>query len=268
MIARIVGLFGLLALGCALAIGLAGPGARFGLWDWSFGLSLIRRVSSPETFAFLPVPPILLAAGLALLGGVAAVVLKHPRTGAFAVLSALVAGGALTVPLKMRAAFEANPFIHEVTTDFDNPPAIIAAAGLPRKNPAEYRGADAVPQATDGITVAEAQRKAFPDIAPVIVAADLEKARGAAKAVIADMKMAILAEGPDGDRSGAGWRIEAVETSAWFGFKDDFIVRLAPRDGGVRVDLRSKSRVGGSDLGANAARVRDFMARFNEKVAG
>lgn len=268
MIARIAVFLGLVALGCALAIGLAGPGSRFGLWDWSFGLSLIRKVSSPETIPGLPIPPILIAAGLALIGAVAAFVTKHGRTGAFALVSALLAGAALMVPVKMKAAFEANPFIHEVTTDFDNPPAIIAAAGLPRKNPAEYRGADPVPQTTDGLTVADAQRKAFPDIQPVIVAADLETAREAAKAVVADMNMEILAEGPDGDQSGAGWRIEAVSTSAWFGFKDDFIVRLTPRDGGTRVDLRSKSRVGGSDLGANAARVRDFAKRFSAKAAG
>ncbi len=268
MIARIVGLLGLLALGCALAIGLAGPGSRFGLWDWSFGLSLIRRVSSPETIPGLPVPPILLAAGLALIGSVAAFVTKHGRTGAFAVASALLAGAALMAPLKMRAAFEGNPFIHEVTTDFENPPAIIAAASLPRKNPAEYRGADPVPQATDGATVASAQRKAFPDIQPIIVAADLETARAAARAVLADMKMEILAEGPVGDEPDAGWRIEAVSTSAWFGFKDDFIVRLTSRDDGTRIDLRSKSRVGGSDLGANAARVRDFAKRFSAKAAG
>ena len=268
MIGRIAGLMGVLALGCALAIGLAGPGSRFGLWDWSFGLSLIRKVSSPEAIPGLPLPPILLAAGLAIVGGVAAFVSKHARSGAFAVVSALLAGAALMVPLKMKAAFEANPFIHEVTTDFENPPAIIAAASLPRKNPAEYRGADPVPQSTDGSTVAEAQKKAFPDIQPILVAVDLESARDDARAVIADMKMEILAEGPDGDQSGAGWRIEAVHTSTWFGFKDDFIVRLTPRDDGVQVDLRSKSRVGGSDLGANAARVRDFSKRFSAMAAG
>lgn len=268
MVARIVGVLGLIALGCALAIGLAGPGSRFGLWDWSYGLSLIRKVASPEMIPGLPLPPILLAAGVALVGGIAAFVTKHARTGAFAVVSALLAGGALTVPLNMKKAFEANPFIHEVTTDFENPPAIIAAAGLPRKNSADYRGADPVPQATDGQTVAEAQKTAFPEIQPIVVAADLETAREAARVVIADMKMEILAEGPDGDQSGAGWRIEAVSTSVWFGFKDDFIVRLTPRDGGTQVDLRSKSRVGGSDLGANAARVRDFTERFSAKAAG
>jgi len=270
MISRIVGLFGLFALACALAIGVAGPGSRLGLWDWSFGLQLIRDISAPRAIAGgLSLSPLFTGAGLALLGGVVALVTKNFRAGGFAILSALLAGGAAMVPLKMRAAFAANPFIHEVTTDFENPPAIIAAAGLPRKNPAEYRGADPVPQSTDGLTVAGAQRRAFPDIAPIVVVENLEGARAAARSVIADMGMEILAEGPDGDQSGAGWRIEAVHTSAAFGFKDDFIVRLTPlAQGGIRIDLRSKSRVGGSDLGANAARVRDFSKRLSAKMAG
>ncbi len=264
MVGRIAGVLGLLALGCALAIGLAGPGSRFGLWDWSVGLKLIRWVASPGSLLGIPLPPIVLAAGLALAGGLAALATRNARAGLFAVVSALLAGGALMVPLKMRAAVEANPFIHEVTTDFDDPPAIIAAADLPRKNPAEYRGADPVPQSTDGLTVAEAQARAFPDIQPILTDDDLETAREKARAVIAAMKMDVLAEGPASEETGTGWRIEAVATSQWFGFKDDFIVRLTPRaEGGVRIDLRSKSRVGGSDLGANAARVRAFMERFS-----
>ena len=264
MVGRIAGVLGLLALGCALAIGLSGPGSRVGLWDWSFGLKLIRWVASPGTIPGVPLPPILLAAGLALVAGGAAFVTRNAQAGLFAVVSALLAGGALMVPLKMRAAVEANPFIHEVTTDFDDPPAIIAAAGLPRKNPADYRGADPVPQSAEGLTVAEAQARAFPDIQPIVTGDSLEMARDKARAVIAAMKMEILAEGPAGDAPGAGWRIEAVATSTWFGFKDDFIVRLTSQaEGGTRIDLRSKSRVGGSDLGANAARVRDFIGRFS-----
>lgn len=242
------------ALLLALAVALAGPGTRLGFWDYSFGLTLIRQVALP----------VLIAAGLALLGGLVAFVTKDRKAGALALAAALVAAAAGAVPLKMKADFEANPFIHEVTTDFDNPPAIIAAADMPRKNPAEYRGADLVPQSADGLTVAEAQRKAFPDIAPIIADADLNASANRAKAVIEAMGMEILADGPADDAAGGGWRIECVATSAWFGFKDDFVLRLTPVEGGkTRIDIRSKSRVGGSDLGANAKRVRDFARRFS-----
>ena len=58
------------------------------------------------------------------------------------------------------------------------------------------------------------------------------------------------------------WRIEATYKSRWFGFIDDFVVRLTPEGSMTRVDVRSKSRVGGSDLGANAARVRAFYEKL------
>lgn len=258
----------LLTVLLALPILLAGPGTRLGLWEYGLGLTMIREVSAPKTlFGGIALSPLFTAAGLSILAAIAAAVTKRPRSALFAVLAALTAGGAGMIPIKMKAAFEANPFIHDITTDLDDPPQIIAAANLPRKNPAEYRGADPVPRSTDNLTVADAQRQAFPDIAPIIAAADLASAAAVAKDVVIAMGMDVLVEGPAADSAGSGWRIEAVATSKWFGFKDDFIVRLTPLgDGRTKVDLRSKSRVGGSDLGANAARVRDFTKRFNAAI--
>lgn len=259
----------ILAILLALAIVVAGPGTRFGLWDYGTGLGLIRNVSAPKTlFGGVALPPLFTAAGLALILGIVSAFMKRGGSAALGIVAALVAGGAGMVPIKMKAAFESNPFIHEVTTDFDNPPAIIAAANEERKNPVEYRGMDPVPNDPNGLLVADAQRLAFPDIAPIIADADLAAATAVAKDVVTAMGMEILADGPADDAAGGGWRIEAVATSMWFGFKDDFIVRLTPMDDGrTRIDLRSKSRVGGSDLGANAARVREFMKRLNEAIS-
>ena len=55
-------------------------------------------------------------------------------------------------------------------------------------------------------------------------------------------------------------RLEATATTRWFGFKDDVVVRVTPASGGSRVDIRSVSRVGKSDLGVNARRIRAFLA--------
>lgn len=249
----------------AFAVLAAGPGTRLGFWDYGFGLTMIREISAPKTIAGgVALSPLFTGLGLSLLGAIAGFAMKQRRAAVLAATAVLLAGGAAMIPIKMKQAFEANPFIHEVTTDFDDPPAIVAAAAMPRKNPADYRGADPVPQAADGLTVAEAQRAAFPDIAPIIADADLDASTARAKRVVESMGMAILAEGPADDAAGSGWRIEAVATSFWFGFKDDFVVRMTPQpDGKTRVDVRSKSRVGGSDLGANAKRVRDFIKRFN-----
>ena len=60
----------------------------------------------------------------------------------------------------------------------------------------------------------------------------------------------------------ASGRIEASATTPWFGFTDDVVVRIAPAPGGSRIDVRSVSRVGKSDLGVNARRIRDFLGRM------
>src|SRR3546814_9885117 len=63
----------------------------------------------------------------------------------------------------------------------------------------------------------------------------------------------IIAEHP-----GEG-RIEAVATTLLYGFEDEVIIRIAPAEAGSVVDLRSRSRIGRGDLGANAARVGSFL---------
>ena len=62
-------------------------------------------------------------------------------------------------------------------------------------------------------------------------------------------------------------RLEATATTPWFGFKDDVVVRLTPAGTGSRVDVRSKSRVGRSDLGANAKRIRAFLAELSARLS-
>ena len=61
--------------------------------------------------------------------------------------------------------------------------------------------------------------------------------------------------------------IEATDTTAWFGFKDDVVVRITDNDNERLVDIRSKSRVGGSDLGKNAARIHKLIEEL-DRVLG
>jgi uncharacterized protein (DUF1499 family) len=58
-------------------------------------------------------------------------------------------------------------------------------------------------------------------------------------------------------------RIEATDTTSWFRFKDDVVIRLTARDYGTYVDVRSKSRVGVGDMGVNASRIREFLERLS-----
>ena len=57
-------------------------------------------------------------------------------------------------------------------------------------------------------------------------------------------------------------RIEATDTTLLFGFKDDVVIRIRPSGQGSVVDVRSLSRIGGSDIGTNARRVRRFLDRL------
>ena len=61
------------------------------------------------------------------------------------------------------------------------------------------------------------------------------------------------------DASSDRLHIEATDTTFWFGFKDDVIIRITPEPDGSRVDIRSLSRVGKSDVGTNVKRVRAYL---------
>src|SRR3970282_457381 len=92
---------------------------------------------------------------------------------------------------------------------------------------------------------AEQQRKAYPDIQPLELAEDPAAAYSRALAAAGAVGWEI------GGKDPAAGRIEAVATTAWFGFKDDVLVRVTPAARGSRVDIRSHSRVGRSDIGTN-----------------
>ena len=137
------------------------------------------------------------------------------------------------------------PAIHDITTDTVQPPAFIAV--LPLRdgavNPVDYGGAD----------VAAKQQKAFPDIVPLTLNLPPDRAFDRALAVARTMGWDLVASDP------TGGRIEATDTTFWFGFKDDVVVRVTPQANGSRIDVRSLSRVGVGDIGANASRIRRYL---------
>jgi len=174
-------------------------------------------------------------------GGIAAARGRAPWTAP--ALGLLVTGVFLAVAIPSRSFPPYNDF----TTDPADPPAYMKAPTLPAN-----RGRD---MAYPGGAVTEAQRQAYPDLQPL----DLPLPPPDAFArVIATMQTMPAWEITAADpRSGL---IEAVATSRLFRFQDDIVIRVRPHDGGSRIDMRSKSRDGRGDLGANAARIRTFFA--------
>ena len=104
------------------------------------------------------------------------------------------------------------------------------------------------------VSVLQSQTKAYDDIRPLILESDPDVVFGEAKAAAKQMGWAIKSEDVQ-----AGI-LEATDTTFWYGFKDDIVIRIRPSEGGGSVlDVRSISRIGGSDIGANAARIRKFL---------
>ena len=226
-----------LALLAATLLVASGYGARFGAWDYRFGFQLVRWS---------------LSAGLAI-AALALVFLLIPRfrAGGIAALAAAIAiaAGVAYIPSHWLQTARAAAAINDVTTDPENPPAFVAVLPL--------RAAAAVPAAYPGSETAKAQRRAYPDIVPlelsVAPALAFARALDAATAMGWEIVAVDVAAG----------RIEATATTPWFGFRDDIVVRVAPAPTGSRIDVRSVSRVGKSDLGANAKRIRAFLARLD-----
>ncbi len=170
---------------------------------------------------------------------------------------ALVAGLVVTAVNVnvIRGAGGAAP-IHDISTDLDDPPAFVAVVPL--------RAADGAqnPPAYAGAETAAAQRQTYPDIQPLLTNEPADKVFSAARDAVAQMGWTLV-EASVGDG-----RIEATATTPWVGFRDDVVIRVASIDGQTRVDVRSKSRVGRGDMGANAKRVRAYLAALEAALAG
>ena len=113
-------------------------------------------------------------------------------------------------------------------------------------NTAEYGGKE----------VADAQRKGYPDIQPKMLEVPPQVAFARALETAERMGWTLVANDP------AEGRIEATDTTFWYGFKDDIVIRVTRAGAGSRVDVRSVSRVGRSDIGTNARRIRRYLDKL------
>lgn len=220
-------------IGAALL--LAGPlGSRVGLWSFVIGFLMLA----------LSLLLGLVGASLSLVGGF--------KTGQWQMAAAgIVAGLAVVgVPSAFILSGVGKPPIHDITTDTVNPPVFVAIVPLRAgaANPPEYGGSE----------VADQQRRAYPDIGPLVVHLSASNAFDRVNAVIRDLGWELVAS----DR--ASGRVEATDTTFWFGFKDDVVVRITEDSSGQdsKIDVRSKSRVGLGDVGTNARRVRELLSRL------
>ena len=271
-------------------------GVKYGFWDYTVGLGTLTRDWGGK-FVML-----VLALGvLTLILGL----LKAPRVR-IVILSCLIlligvlAFGRLVA---MRSLSASLPPIHDIQTDWSDPielsPALMDLRGpdsnvvvddpkITERLAAMEAGfyaqkAEAQKDATQqfiwnlqvlvglqseefmwkglaGNRVADEQANAYPEIEPLFVSDSPLDAFQRAEEVIASMGMEFVT------RNQSEGVIEAVAETQWFGFKDDVAIRILPVGEGSRIDVRSVSRVGLSDLGANAKRVSLILDSLKQKL--
>ncbi|MGO9613673.1 MAG: DUF1499 domain-containing protein [Dissulfurispiraceae bacterium] len=228
------------ALLAGLAALLSGPGTNYGLWNYRTGISVLRWAAYGGV----------VATALSLIGLIASLRIVIVRGFLWALLGLVIGGFLVGLMLHWKHVTERVPRIHDITTDTQNPPQFFTVLRLLKNNENSpiYGGEE----------VAAQQRKAYPDIIPLILPVPPDQAFERAVAVARRLGWQLI----DADKN-AG-RIEAVATTFWFGFNDDIVIRLTQQTPGCRVDIRSESRVGVSDLGKNTERIRDFLVQMRE----
>jgi hypothetical protein len=224
-------------------------GTRLGWWALQTGL--------------LALLPALAAGAIGFLCGVAWVwsaLARNDSTGArWGVIGLLGSAIAIGIPLNDMRLSLISPPIHDISTDIEYAPAfqtlLPLRAGAP--NGPDYDGPKAIVYEGKKTTVSALQKKYYEDVIPFIVFGK---------------PLAIFWRGLNAANA-MGWhvvsfdpktlRIEATESSFWFGLTDDIVIRVKPAGKlGARLDIRSKSRIGQNDRGANAERIRAYIKRL------
>ncbi len=133
------------------------------------------------------------------------------------------------------------PRINDITTTPDDPPRFRSLAAYPPSN-------------------AAIQKKAYPELAPLSRAEPPAAAFRAAVAAARRMpRWEVVYE------DAAAYILEAVATTGLMRFKDDIVIHVRPSGSGAAVHVRSKSRLGRGDLGANAKRIKAYAAELAKK---
>lgn len=255
MQARLGWLALILALLLPVWFAIAALGSKVGLWNWQFGLGTMTASWGPWLLTVV--------SALAIIAFLWALV-KKPRGNWIVPLIALVIPVGIFVFLgTVRERAEDNP-IHDVTTNPADPPTFSAELLRERQaddaNPVEPY--DQALEGMQGETLQRLNRQLYPAMEPLVTTAPPEEAVAAVAAVFEEQGF----ENVTSDV--AAGRVEGTAETFWYGFEDDIVARIREvRGAGSVIDLRSVSRVGQSDLGKNAERVRELRLAIERDLS-
>ena len=192
----------------------------------------------------------LLAIFMGLIGTFNAIKTKEPKIISTMAGSAL--GFLVVAPVFATALTGAGvPQIHDITTDLQHPPEFVAVKTL--RTSAHNSLNRLKPE-----NLAALQQEGYPDLGPLWINRSVDQVFDQAIGLVKKRGWEIAAIAADEGR------IEATDTTPIMGFKDDIVIRVQMLGDRTRVDMRSASRVGKSDLGVNAARIRHFLHDLNK----
>jgi uncharacterized protein (DUF1499 family) len=225
----------------ACAAALSGFGSRWEWWHYGMGFVILKWAAYAG----------LAAAALSLAGGIVSRPGRLQRGIAFSVAGIVIGLTVAGIPWAWLHTAQRVPHIHDITTDTENPPGFVSVLPLRKnaQNSVEY----------GGLEIAAQQHAAYPDIVPLMLRMPPAQAFERALAAARHRGWMIV------DANPAEGRIEATATTFWFGFKDDVVIRIVPVPSGSRLDMRSVSRVGVSDVGCNAARIRSYLKELGRR---
>ncbi len=234
----------------ALAICLAASfGTRLGLWTVAAGVRLLA--------------PGVAVGAVGALAGVAWVICSLARNSSIGARSGVIgllgSAAVIGIPLHNLYLYYTSPPIHDISTDIEFAPPfkVLLKLRVGASNGPGYDGPTKLVYDGKRTTVSALQKKYDIGVIPYVAFGKPEKIFWRALNVANDMGWRVVAfDAKDG-------RIEATDTTFWFGLTDDIVIRVkAAGKLGARLDIRSKSRDGVSDLGRNAERIRAYIKRL------
>lgn len=176
------------------------------------------------------------------------------QTGAANNFAAIIVG---LIGLALPAFFLSKAFLSPVLNDVQTSPA----DPLDYTVLSEQRPRDANPLAGQSQEAAQRQAEAYPDIGPIVVDRSAAAVFTVVNEAVNQLGWTVVVNETPGE-SGIG-RIEATDSTMIMGYTDDVVVRVKGNDTSAVVDIRSASRYGTHDFGANADRVRTFYEEVN-----
>ncbi len=221
-----------------LAVGALGT--KLGIWSFTAGLGLFALGGALGALALV----------LGLIALIVSIVKSLSAERSTTAVGVVIAAVIVGVFGSQFLAAQGVPPIHNISTDTIDPPVFNKVVAL--------RGEGSNPLEYDAAKLADVQKKAYPDVQPLVSDVAPGEMFNRAKAVLEKMELEIV--NADSDNG----ILEGTATTFWFGFKDDVVVRVKPQDSGSIVDIRSVSRVGQKDVGLNAKRIRAILAGLRE----